>query len=113
MDLVTFAFIAQTATLVIASALLVYPVVAYAHNVAHTRGLLFLSGALLAITVSYVAGIVLELSVASAAFDLASALLAAAGIWQFARPFVRFEDPELDTETVERASGGFESAGDD
>ena len=112
-DLVSFVFIAQTTMMVITSVLLAYPVVAYARNVAHTRGLLLLAGAFLALTVSYVAAIPLGLSLVSAVLDLVSALRAARGIWQFARPFVRFDAGDVETTTVSDSTGGFENAGDD
>lgn len=112
-DLVALVFIAQTTAYVVASLLLVYPVVAYAQNVAHTRGLLFLAGSFLILTVSYVVWVVFEMVLLSSVLDFASAVLAAMGVWQFARPFVRFGDEELETPTVRESSGGFESAGDD
>ena len=112
-DLSSFVFIAQTTMLVIASVLLVYPTVAYARNVAYTRGLLLLAAAFLSLTVSYVASIPLGLSLVSAVLDLSASVLAAAGIWQFARPFVHVDDRGVETPTVNDASGGFESAGDD
>lgn len=112
-DLVSFVFIAQTTIMVIASVLLVYPVVAYAHNVAHTRGLLLLAVAFLTLTVSYVAAIPFDMTLVSALLDLTAALLAAAGIWRFARPFVRLDDDNVETAAVGDVTGGFESAGDD
>lgn len=119
MSLVSFVLIAQTTALVIVSVLLAYPVVAYARNVAHTRGLVLLSAAFLTLTVTYVASFVYRTSAVSAALDLLSALLAAAGTWEFARPFVRADDRDVGTvETIETAAGesaagGFESARDD
>lgn len=112
-ELASFIFIAQTMVLVIASVLLAYPIVAYAQNVAHTRGLLLLSGAFLVLMFTYVVSFVFHLPVVSGVLDLVSATLAALGIWQFARPFVRFEGGEVETTTVGETSGGFESAGDD
>jgi hypothetical protein len=113
-NVVSFVFIAQTTMMVITSVLLVYPVVTYARNVAHTRGLLLLGGAFLALTVSYVLAIPLGMSLASAAFDLVAAALASVGLWQFARPFVRFDGGEVETTPVATdSSGGFENAGDD
>lgn len=112
-DFVSLVFIAQTTMMVITSFLLAYPVVAYAQNVAHTRGVLLLAGAFLTLTVSYVAAIPLGMSLASAVLDLVSAILVALGIWEFARPFVRFDGGEVETTTVGETTGGFESAGDD
>lgn len=108
-----FAFVAQTATLVAASLLLAYPVVAYARNVAHTRGLLLLTGALVAMTLTYVVYFLFDMALVSGVLDLTAALLLAAGVWEFARPFVDFGESELETAPVGEATGGFESAGDD
>ncbi|WP_162224164.1 hypothetical protein [Halorussus salinus] len=120
-DLNSFVFVAQTTMLVLTSALLVYPVVAYARNVAHTRGLLLLGGAFLSLTVSYVASVPLGMSLVSSAFDFVASVLAAAGVWQFARPFLRLDGHEVGRPTgdgtpdddPDDATGGFESAGDD
>lgn len=111
-DIVAVVVIAQTAVLVAATALLAYPVVAYARNVAHPRGLLLLAGSFGTLTATYVATFVFSAPVVSSALDLLSAVLAALGTWEFARPFVRFDD-DVETTTVSGATGGFESAGDD
>lgn len=112
-DLNTVVLIAQTTTLVIASLLLLYPVVAYARNVAYTRGLVLLSGAFLVLTSTYVVSFVFHADTVSAALDLLAALLAAGGVWQFARPFVRLDAGSVETTAVDQATGGFESADDD
>jgi uncharacterized membrane protein YgdD (TMEM256/DUF423 family) len=112
-DITSFVFIAQTTILVIATVLLAYPVVAYARNVVYTRGLLLLSGSFLILTFTYVVSFVFHLPVVSGALDLASATLAAFGVWQLARPFIRFDGGDIETTTVSETSGGFESAGDD
>ncbi|UPV99747.1 hypothetical protein M0R88_14655 [Halorussus gelatinilyticus] len=122
-DLTSFVFIAQTTMLVITSVLLVYPVVAYARNVAHTRGLLLLAAGFLTLTFSYVASVPLGMSLVSSLLDFAASVFAAAGIWQFARPFVRLDGRDVETPTGGDATGGdaagddvtggFESAGDD
>ena len=113
MNIDTFVLITQTTTLIAASLLLVYPVVAYGQNVAYTRGLLLLAGAFLVLMTTYVASFVFHLSLVSAALDLTAALLAAVGLWEFARPFVRFGDRDFEAPTTGETSGGFESAGDD
>lgn len=118
-DAVSFFFLVQTATLVVASVLLAYPVVAYARNVAYTRGLVLLSTAFVVVTATYVAAFSFHAPVVSAALDLLAASLAALGTWEFARPFVRtgdemeVADPETESTATREASGGFESAGDD
>lgn len=112
-ELNTFVLIAQTTTLIVASLLLVYPVVAYGQNVAYTRGLLLLAGAFLVLMMTYVASFVFHLNLVSATLDLTAALLTAVGVWEFARPFVRFGDSEFETPTTEKTTGGFENAGDD
>ena len=113
MNLDTFVLIAQTTTLVTASLLLLYPVVAYGQNVAYTRGLLLLSGAFLVLMTTYVVSFVFHMSFVSATLDLTAALLAAVGVWEFARPFVRISDRDFETPTTDETSGGFENAGDD
>lgn len=113
-DVASFVFIAQTTLMVITSLLLVYPVVAYGQNVAHTRGLLLLAGAFLVVTTSYVASFLFHADLVSAGLDLVASILAAFGTWQFARPFVRFDGGDVETTTaVGDATGGFESAGND
>lgn len=112
-DLSTFVLIAQTTLLVIVSFLLVYPVVAYAQNVAYTRGLVLLAGAFTTLMLTYVASFVLHAEVLSAALDLTAAVLAALGTWRFARPFVRLDGGDVETPAVGDPKGGFESAGDD
>ncbi|WP_158056895.1 hypothetical protein [Halorussus halophilus] len=120
-DLASFFFLAETTAMVVASLLLVYPVVAYARNVAYTRGLLLLAASFLTVTVSYVVWAIFHMNVLSSALDLLAAVVTAAGIWQFARPFVRFGDetfetrpsPEKIEETNSEATGGFDSARDD
>lgn len=112
-DLVSFVFIAQTTMLVITSLLLAYPVVAYARNVAYTRGLLLLAGAFFVVTTTYVTTFWLDMPVVSGVLDLLGALLAAAGAWQFARPFVRFDGGSVETTATDGVTGGFESAGND
>ena len=112
-DVASFIFLAETTAMVIASLLLVYPIVAYARNVAYTRGLLLLAVSFLTITVSYIVHIIYQMGLLSAALDLIAAVVAAAGVWQFARPFVRFGDETIETQTTSGATGGFDSAGDD
>ncbi|WP_135828516.1 hypothetical protein [Halorussus halobius] len=118
-DLVSFLFVAQTATLVIASALVAYPVVAYARNVAYTRGLALLSASLFVLTATYVVTFFYHRPVVSGALDLLGALLAALGTWEFAEPFVRVGGDGLDataadgSTATEQSAGGFEGARDD
>lgn len=111
--LVSFVMIAQTTALIFVSLLLVYPLVAYARNVAHTRGLALLAGAFLALTSTYAVTFLYQLSTVSAILDLFAALLAAGGVWEFARPFVGSDEREIEALTVEESSGGFESARSD
>lgn len=116
-DLVSFLYVAQTATLIITSLLLVYPVVAYARNVAYTRGLVLLSAALFVLTGTYVATFFYHFPVVSSGLDLLGATLVALGTWEFARPFVHTDDDDPTAANVptdsERTTGGFERAGDD
>lgn len=112
-DLASFFFLAETTAMVIASLLLVYPVVAYARNVAYTRGLLLLAASFLIVTASYIVWGVLQMSLLSTVLDLVASIAAAAGVWQFARPHIRFDDQPLETQSTTETTGGFDSAGDD
>jgi hypothetical protein len=117
-DPVSVAFVVQTAALVVATLSLAYPLVAYGHNVAHTDGLAFLTGTLVATTASYVAFSVFHLGLVSAALDLTAALSLAAAMWAFARPFVWFDDAGPEPSAVrgvaesppDEPTGRFESA---
>lgn len=80
---------AQAALLLLTSALLVYPVVAYARNVAYTEGIVFLALALFATTVVGVLDFVLDATTAANAVRVLGAVFAFAGVWFFSRDFVR------------------------
>lgn len=109
----TFVLVAQTTVLVAASLLLIYPVIAYSQNVAHTRGMLLLAGSFLVLTAAYVTSFVLDLDLVSTGLDLLSTVLLAFGTWEFARPFVSFGSEDVETPTVSDATGGFENAQND
>lgn len=112
-DLVSFLFVAQTTTLIITSLLLAYPVLAYSRNVAYTYGLVLLSAAFVVFTATYVLSFIFDYPVLSSVLDLVTAVLAALGTWQFARPFIDTGGGDVQTTTSDQATGGFESAGDD
>lgn len=75
-------------TLLVTSLLLVYPVVRYASNVAHTAGLVALSAAFLLLTVAAVDGFLFGRSVRVSAAVLFASLAALVGTVSFARPFL-------------------------
>lgn len=120
--------IVQTAALVGATLLLLYPVVAYARNVAYTEGIVALAVGLALVSVANLVLLVPEATVRSAApvvsphplvvssvLNLLAGIAGTVGVYFFAREFL----PDGATATVgdrddePRASGGFESATDE
>lgn len=89
-------------TLLVTSLLLVYPVVRYAGNVAHTRGFLSLAAAFLLLTVAALDGLLFGESLRVSVVVLLASLAALGGTASFARPFLglpgwaeaRDDDPE-------------------
>ncbi len=103
---ITYVVFASTAALLLTSALLVYPVVAYARNVAYTEGVVFLALAFFLITIVAVADFIFGMRLVANLARLGGAACGFAGIWYFARDFVQIEGLDLDY------SGGIE-LGDD
>lgn len=106
-------YFAQTALLLLGSALLLYPVLAYARNVAYTEGVLALSLSLFLLTGSYVLGALGTALWIRNGVSLVSAIVATVGVWFFARSFVDLETDRSRTDDVPDTTGGFDSAGDD
>ncbi len=102
----TIYVLAATAALMLTSLLLVYPVFAYARNVAYTEGIVFLALAFFMITVVAVSDFLLELRLLANVARLAGAVSGFVGIWYFARDFIQIEELDLDY------AGGFD-LGDD
>jgi len=122
----------QTALLLAATSLLVYPVVAYARNVAYTEGLVGLAAGLTLMTVGNLVGFLPEATVRavvplvsvhplvwSALLNLLAGVCGTVGVYFFAREFLWADSrDDLSTrrrEPVEERSipeGGFEAAGD-
>lgn len=74
-------------TLTVTSLLLVYPVVRYAANVAHTRGFLALAAAFFLLTVAAVDGLLFGASLRASAVVFLASLCGLVGTASFARPF--------------------------
>lgn len=112
-DSLTLAYLAQTGILLLGSLLLLYPVAAYARNVAYTEGVVALSASLLLLTVSYVLGALRVALWVRNGISLASAVAGLVGIWYFAQSFLTIEgeDPAVGTPPAE--GGGFDGAEDD
>ena len=124
------AAVVQTATLVAASLLLVYPVYAYAQNVAYTEGLVALAIGLLLVTVANllsfvpaatvrraVPGVSLHPLVWMSLLNLAAGISATVGVYFFAREFLptggETEHASPGEHSAGRAAtGGFETAGE-
>lgn len=106
-------YFAQTALLLLGSALLLYPVVAYARNVAYTEGVVALSLSLFLLTGSYVLGGAGAPLWTRSGLSLLSAVVATVGVWYFARSFVDTGGDGPGTDDGQDTTGGFDSAGDD
>lgn len=122
--------VVQTAALLAATLLLLYPVIAYAQNVAYTEGVVGLAVGLALVSLSNLVGFLPEPTVRTAvplvsphpivvtsALNLLAGLSATVGVYFFAREFLpgrdgpdrRFDDGDGEGE----ASGGFETAGEE
>lgn len=109
----------QIAALLAASLLLVYPVVAYARNVAYTEGLVGLATGFVLLTVSNTLGVLIDYDVVGASIEstaairsimnLGASVVATIGIYYFARQFIRTSAPTFDT-TEPEGSEGFDDA---
>lgn len=124
--------VVQTAALLAATLLLLYPVVAYAQNVAYTEGIVGLAVGLTLVSLSNLVGFLPEATVRAAVplvsphplvvttvLNLLAGLSGTAGVYFFAREFLPGRDgPERrfdagDGDDEGGATGGFETAGDD
>lgn len=97
---------AHTVLLVVASVLLLYPVVSYAWNVAYTEEVLLLSASFLLLASAYVTGFLVESPVASSALDLASSLAAFWAMWRLAGRFVTPDEGDVTFFGGESTSNG-------
>ncbi|MDZ7689387.1 MAG: hypothetical protein U5J64_11890 [Halobacteriales archaeon] len=77
------------AVMLTVSALLVYTVVAYARNVAYVEGIVLLALAFLSVTFVLILDFFLGMATLANAVRLSGACFALAGVWFFARDFVR------------------------
>lgn len=111
----------QIAALLAATGLLLYPVVAYAENVAYTEGLVALALALLLLTASNFLGLLIDAGfvpfLGSSLFvrsviNLGASVAGTVGIYYFARQFIDTSRDELAPRETEH-EGGFEDADDD
>ncbi|MFP4632542.1 MAG: hypothetical protein ACLFMT_03790 [Halobacteriales archaeon] len=96
----------HTGLLVVTSLLLVYPLLAYARNVAYTEGLASLATAFFMITAVIITDFWLDMPVASNLARFLAAAAAFVGIWFFARDFVHVDGMDLEI-------GGFGDEWDD
>ncbi len=95
-DPLTYAVLAYSGALVVTTLMLIYPVVAYARNVAYTEALVSLALAFVMITVVALSDFVFELRLLANAARFAGALFGLVGIWFFAREFVHLDDLDLE-----------------
>lgn len=113
MDPVRIAFLSNSALLLLTALLLVYPLVAYAQNVAYTEGFVLLALGFLAFTAAYILGTfqITSFTVRSG-LNLLAATFATVGIWSFAREFVTV-DPHVFEVADSSANRGFDRADDE
>lgn len=111
--------VVQIAVLLASSLLLLYPVVAYAQNVAYTEGLVGLAVGLFLLTISNTFGFLVQYDVLAPALDSTAAITtvinlgasvdATIGVYYFARQFIDTDGAEFDASSTE-TSGGFDDA---
>lgn len=88
-DLPEAVLFAQAVVLIITTALLVYPVVAYARNVAYTEAFVLLALSFASVAAVGALDFVIGAHTASNAVRVVGAVFAVAGVWFFARDFVQ------------------------
>jgi len=111
----------QIAALLAASIMLVYPVVAYAQNVAYTEGLVGLAVGFFVLTFSNLFGLLVDNDVIAPALDssagvrafmnFGASICALVGIYYFTRQFIDTDDAGFDSSTIEHTEG-FDDADD-
>lgn len=106
MSVATILLTAQTATLVVASLLFLYPVVYYAWNVAYTEEVLLLAVSFVLLAGSYVTSFGLGLDVISSSLDLLSAVCAFVAMWRLGTRFVG-DEGDLTIGESSEVDGGF------
>lgn len=81
-------FIGQAVVLVATTVLIVYPVVAYARNVAYTEAFVFLALSLVSLTVVGILDFLFAAHTPANVVRLLGGAFAFAGVWFFARDFI-------------------------
>lgn len=113
---------AQTVLLVVLSLGLLYPVVAHAQNVMHTRAVVLLAASLLVFTGSSVVEQFVAIPALAEGLHALADLAVAAALWLFAREFIRIDgDRESVADVAFHVAGvdddhepaGFENATDE
>ena len=82
-------FLFNAAVMFTMSVVLVYTVLAYARNVAYTEGIVLLALSFLSVAVVILLDFFLEMGTLANAVRLSGSCFALAGVWFFARDFVR------------------------
>lgn len=106
MSVASILLTAQTATLVVASLLLLYPVIYYAWNVAYTEEVILLAASFVLLAASYVASFGFGLSLVSSTLDLLSAVCAFVAMWRLGTRFVG-DETDLSISESSQVDGGF------
>lgn len=109
----------QIALLLAASLLLIYPVVAYARNVAYTTGFVGLTTGFLLLTISNTFGLLIDAGVIAhgiedssgvrSIMNLGGSVAATIGIYDFAKQFIQTDSDGFEPSESE-SQGGFDDA---
>lgn len=102
-----YVLIGQAVVLTLTSLVIVYPLVAYARNVAHTEAFIMLALALFSVTFVTISEYVLGMVALAHLFRFAGGVFALAGTWFFARDFIRVSGKDV------LLQGGFDDGEDD
>jgi len=106
-DIPQYVLFGQSVVLTLTSIVIIYPLVAYARNVAHTEAFVMLALALFSVTFVTIFEFVLDMFTVANVFRLAGGVFVFAGIWFFARDFINIGGSDR------LFHGGFEDGEDD
>lgn len=111
-ELVRLMSLVMATVLVGVSLLIVYPLVAYARNVAYTEGFVFLALAFFTVTAITLTDIYFAMEVVSDVLRTLGAAFAFAGVWYFSRDFIDVNGTDMSSFGVDFDLGG-DDDGDD
>jgi len=102
-----YVLIGQAVVLTLTSLVMIYPLVAYARNVAHTEAFIMLALALFSVTFVTIFEYILDMIAVAHLFRFIGGAFVLAGTWFFARDFIRVSGKDV------LLQGGFDDGEDD